>query len=77
MVVLTIIVRGMEDGPNSRGFLITLVTFFSMIFLIVSFFVIAIKMIIPNLNGVQREQEAYYFEKIQLVDSWKEEKIVL
>ena len=76
MVVFTVIVRGMEDGPNSRGFLITLVTFFSMIFLIVSFFVIAIKMIIPNLNGVQPEQEAYYFEKIQLVDSWKEEKIV-
>ena len=76
MIVFTTIVRGMEDGVRSSKFIITLVSFLSAMMCIVSFMIIATKFIIPKMNGVKPEQEAYFFEEIELVDAQRVEELV-
>ena len=74
MMIFNVILKGMEEGASSTGFLIMLASFIIAMFMIVSFLIVAVKFLVPRFQNSNIEDEKYYFTEITLKDAEKREK---
>ena len=69
MMIFNVILKGMEEGASSTGFLIMLASFIIAMFMIVSFLIVAVKFLVPRFQNSNIEDEKYYFTEITLKDA--------
>ena len=70
MMIFNVILKGMEEGASSTGFLIIIIA----MFMIVSFLIVAVKFLVPRFQNSNIEDEKYYFTEITLKDAEKREE---
>ena len=61
MMIFNVILKGMEEGASSTGFLIMLASFIIAMFMIVSFLIVAVKFLVPRFQNSNIEDEKYYY----------------
>ena len=73
MYIFTLIMKGMEDGA-SPVLGVFLACFLGVVFILASFSVVCLKVIVPKLVSSHPEDDKYFFSELTLTDAQKEEK---
>lgn len=69
MYIFNIILKGMEEGANSSGFVIMLALFLAVMFMFGTFGFVAVRMIVPALLRSNPEEEKAFFTTLNIKDA--------